>query len=492
MKQQPRLSIEYRDPNTLKPHPKNARAHSPAQIDEIGRSIEAVGWTRPVIIDEKGEILAGHGATLAALQRGITEVPVIVRKGLTEALKRSYRLADNKLAEKSTWDTPLLREELGLLKGMGFDLALTGFDQDEISFMLAPPPIDLQEPPAAGPQAKAVSVVGDLWLMDDHRIICGDNSKTAVWDRLMNGRQAQCMFTDPPYGVSYLAPSGRFEMIKGDALRRGQLKKMLHDSFQQAVKHTRDDAGWYVWHASATHLDFAEAMRDAGLAELEQIIWVKPGIILGWADYRWAHEPCIYAAKQGIKPAFHGERSSSTIWRANPVNTKGEQDIAISSGITLVAEGAGEITVTGAPPNKGKKLRHIHLKAGQPAFLTALTDTDSAWEVSRDNGHGKDAQLHPNQKPVALARKAIANSTLEGQIVVDFYDGSGSLIIAAEQLKRIAYAIDLDPLYVDVAVRRWQDLTGKKATHATEKKSFDAIAADRASKAVKARAKAKA
>jgi DNA modification methylase len=479
MKTQPRLTIEYAKPADLKPHPKNARNHSPEQIDRIIRSVESVGWTKPIIVDEKMEILAGHGAHKAAMQMGMEEVPYIKRVKLTEAQKRAYRLADNAIAEKSTWDAGVLTEELQLLKGMGFDLALTGFDQDEISFMLAPPPTVQPEPPVPPSKPPQVSREGDIWQMGEHRIICGDNGKAKTWNALFNGREAQCVFTDPPYGISYVAPSGQFEMIKGDDMRRGQLAKMLQAAFEQAAKHTRADAGWYIWHASATHQDFAEALRNVGIAELGQIIWAKPGIVLGWADYRWAHEPCIYGAKQGIKPAFHGDRSSATIWRIHARGPDNETHVAIGTGVTAADQAGGEITITAGAP-KGKKVRHVHLKEGEHALLQTPSEVDSLWEVSRDNGHGKDNQLHPNQKPVELPRRAIVNSTREGEIVVDFFSGSGSTIIAAEQTKRVAYAIELDPTYVDVDVRRWQTLTGKQAIHATENKTFDEIAAERA------------
>ena len=195
--------------------------------------------------------------------------------------------------------------------------------------------------------------------MGDHRLMCGDSTKPANLTTLMAGGQAQCVFTDPPYGISYEAPSGDHAVLKGDELRRGQLHQMLHGAFSAALPHVRQDAGWYVWHASGTREEFARAMRDAGLVELSTIIWAKPGQVLGWSDYRWAHEPCFYAARQGVKPAFHGDRTQTTTWRLSARTANGEAVTAIGSGVTLVTKDGQEIHV-GPVPKNGKKVRHVY------------------------------------------------------------------------------------------------------------------------------------
>lgn len=468
------LRVDYKPTNSLKPHPQNSRTHTPQQIDEIIRSIQAVGWTKPIIVDEKNEILAGHGAHQAALQMGMEEVPTILRAGLTSAQKKAYRIADNRLAEQSSWDHKVLTAEFAELKRMGYDLSLTGFDPSEIEFMLAPPPSIAPEPPAPEIQKRTVTKLGDLWVMGEHRLICADSTKPATYKTLMAGRRAQCVFTDPPYGISYAAPSGKFEVIKGDDLRRGQLKAMLHNAFASAVHHVEQDAGWYVWHASSTRDDFAQAMAQAGLVENGYLIWEKPGAVLGWSDYRYAHEPCFYAAKQGTKPAFYGDRTGTTIWRIEAAPGKGEPT-SIGNGLIITTADGQEVYLAPAPP-KGKKVRHLHLANGTPLLIQPASDADDMWHVSRDSGHGKDVALHPTMKPVALARRAIVNSTKEGEIVLDMFAGASSTIMGAEQTKRAGYAIELDPHYVDASVRRWQELTGKEAIHATEKKTYQAIA----------------
>ncbi len=467
------LTVEYVAIESVKPSPKNTRTHPPEQVNQIAASIKANGWTKPIIVDEKSEILAGHGAHMAAQQLGETEVPIIRRAGLTAAQKRAYRIADNKIGENSGWDTKLLAAEFTDLAKMGFDVTLTGFNQTEIDFMLRPPVQNNTEPPAPEPKGPAVSKQGDLWLLGDHRLFVGDSTKPDTFKQLMNGQQAQCVFTDPPYGVSYEARGGNFEVIKGDDMRRGQLKEMLQGAFANAVQHAREDAGWYVWHASSTRDDFAQALRDVGLVENGYIIWAKGGMVLGWSDYKWAHEPCFYAARQGVRPAFHGDRKNTTVWQLEAA-IKG-MATSIGSGVIVTTPDGQELFVSAEPP-KGKKLRHLHIQPGEPLLLQPREDTDSVWHVSRDTGHGKDTAIHPTMKPVELVRKALINSTLEGQIVLDMFSGSGSTIMGAEQTRRVGYAVELDPLYADASIRRWQNMTGKAATHAKTQKTFDATA----------------
>lgn len=480
-----RLRVEYVPIKSVKPAKGNARLHPPDQVAALAAMMREHGWTQPIVVDERREILAGHGRLQAAYQNGETEVPILTRTGLSQAQKRAYRLADNKIGERSAWDTKLLGTELKALADMGFDMTLTGFDSGEIADFLRPPPSQHGEPPVPALQKPAVSALGDVWLMGEHRLICGNNEKKATLAALMNGRQAAMVFTDPPYGVSYEARSGKFEVITGDGLRRGQLSKMLHSAFSTAIEHVRPDAGWYVWHASSTREDFASAMRDVGLIELGYIFWSKSGAVLGWSDYRWAHEPCFYAARQGTKPAFYGDRSHVTNWRVGFVNAEGELEMAIGQGLVIALPSGEEIYI--GPVPKGRKLRHIQLQPDQRALLQTSDELDNVWEVSRDSGHGKEESIHPTQKPVELARRAIANSSREGEIVLDFYAGSGSTLIGAEQLGRACYAAELEPPHVDAIVRRWQTLTGKQATHEKDGKTFEAITRSRTGKA-KARA----
>ena len=460
------LTLEQRPIATVKPSPKNTRAHSPDQVDRLRASLNRFGWTKPIVVDEKGEILAGHGIYQAALQDGRETVPVVVRSGLSAADKRAYRIADNKLAERSTWDQQMLGIELADLQAQNYDMALTGFDQTEIADMLAPPAQGADEPPPAVPKPNPISRLGDVWQMGDHRLICGDNSKPDVMTALMAGRQAQVVHTDPPYGVSYQGRGADAkDVIKGDDKRRAALRAMVAAALGQAMLHTRQDAAFYIWHDSSTRDDFTTAMRDVGLVELAMLIWVKPGGVMGWSDYRRAHEPCFYAARQGVEPAFHGDRTNTTVWHLQHAVVPG-QPTAIGKGVVLVAPDGQELYVTAGAP-KGKKVRHIHV-AKDPVLLQGSTATDDVWMVGRDDG----SDIHPTAKPVELARRAIVNSSVEGDIVLDPFSGSASTIMAAHQTGRIGYAAELDPIYVDAGVLRWQTMTGLEAIHAETGKTY--------------------
>ncbi len=486
MKKPADLKIEYRTVETLKPWAKNARAHPPEQIAAIARAIEEFGFYAPLLVDSKqGRILKGNGTFQAALQLDMRTVPVVEVSGLSEAKLRALVIWDNKAAEESDWDKSLLANELRDLQAMNFDLELTGFLESEIRDLLEPSPgpgSAQGEPATPALPAHAISQLGDVWQLGDHRLMCGDSTKRATYKALMNGRQAQCVFTDPPYGISYEAPSGAFEVIAGDNLRRGQLYTLLHGAFGACLEAVREDAAWYVWHASATREEFSRAMRDVGLVELSTIIWAKPGMVLGWSNYRWSHEPCLYAARQGVRPAHYGPRTETTVWRLNALGPKGEPHAAIGNGLIITLPDGQELYVSATPP-KGRKVRHVQIAQGDKGLLISPSGTaeDDVWEVSRDNGHGKETTtFHPTQKPVELARRALVNSTQEGDIVLDLFSGSASTLIGAEQTNRIGYAIELDPRYVDQGVRRWQQLTGKQAIHAQEQKTFDAVAKSRA------------
>lgn len=478
------LKVEYVPIKSVKPARGNTRIHPPEQVDQIRASIKAFGWTKPIVVDERREILAGHGALQAAQQEGLTEVPIIARHGLSQAQKRAYRIADNKIGDNSTWDMKLLGTELSALQEMGFDMRLPGFGPSEIEAILRPPPSRHTEPATPEANGATVSKPGDLWLLGDHRLICADSTKPDTYEALMEGRQAAMVFTDPPYGVSYgegRPPDRhpkRFKMIEGDQHRRGDLVKLLTAAFAAAMPTAAPSAPWYIWHGLVTRRDFEDAIQAVGLIEPPNgyIVWVKPPT-MGWSHYKSAFEPCFYVHRQGESPPFYGDRTNSTTWEAAARTATG-QAIDLGSGIVLASE-AGELLI--APPPKGKSIRHENVAKGETVTVAMTSESANVWRV----GRGKEGEetVHPTQKPVELARRAVKNSTREGEIVLDFFAGSGSTLIACEQLIRACYAIDLEPKYVDAIVRRWQTATGKTATHAKEQKTFEAIAKARAGKA---------
>lgn len=485
------LKVEYRAIGKLKPYANNARQHPPEQIDKIRKALQRFGWTNPILVDGKNGIVAGHGRLQAALQLAMRTVPVIELAGLTAADKRAYMIADNRIAEEAGWDPALLASEFSALKDMGADLLESGFDLGEIEDILRPSPgrAGPEEPPTVDPVARPVARLGDVWVAGNHRVICGDSTRAETYEDLMKGERAQCIFTDPPYGVSYRTRDAKFDDIANDDLRRGELGNMLHKAFAHAFINTQEDAGWYVWHADKTTVEFTRALIDVGVVPTASIIWAKPAFVLAWHDYKQSHEPCIYGSRQGTRPAWYGDRSESTIWRCAARTIDNEQHASIGNGIVLTSKG-GEIFITRTKP-KGSRIRNLDAEAG--VLLSDGGGQDSTlWDVRRDHGRGiKDnPAIHPTQKPVELARRALTNSTAEGDIVLDMFGGSCGVLIAAEQLKRRAFLIELDPGYVDAGVLRWQTFTGRDAKLEKGGKTYAATKIER-SKAPKVKPRKK-
>lgn len=459
----------------IKPYPQNAMKHDPDQIEQLAASMERFGVTTPVLVDEEGVLIYGHGRRLAALklvdqgQRAFAELPVAIARGWPESDKAAYRLADNQLGRISQWDMPMLKAEARRLSLAGFDMPLLGFPN--MPQLLATPatgdPNQVPVPPRA-----ATARRGDVWILGEHRLICGDATLEATWNALMQRERAAMVFTDPPYGVSYENAAG--ETIEGDDKRRDDLFRMLVASFTRMAAMTVPDAGWYIWHASATRNDFSEAMTAAGLVERQYLIWAKPSIVPGHADYRWAHEPCFYASRPEHKPAFHGEPNESTVWRVE-LATANDTAAVIGPGI-VVLDGEGNALYVHSKTPKGKTVRQVRLTGKRPTvYLAGAEGSSTVWEVARDQDY-----VHPTQKPVELARRAIANSSRPGEIVIDGFAGSGTTIIGAEMTGRRAFGVELDPAYCDAAIQRWQTFSGNAAVLAGGRHTHAEIARGRA------------
>lgn len=308
--------------------------------------------------------------------------------------------------------------------------------------------------PAGGAEAKirARAQTGDLWALGNHRLLCGDATSAADLERLMAGQAAALVFTDPPYGVDYTPKAKGRRKIAGDALERDALATLLTSALGLAMVHARDDAAFYVWHASATRETFAWSLKAVGLEEHQYLIWAKPTPVLGQADYQWAHEPCFYASKMGRRPAWYGGRNQATVWRLQ-TGTSDVRAVTLGPGV-LLSDGRGREVFVGRPPKR--RLRHYRLEAGE--VLSLVDGEGTVWEVGRDAG-----AAHPTQKPVELAARAIANSSRQGEVVLDPFAGSGSTLLAAEAAGRRCYAVEIDRAYCDVIVARWEQLTGDKA-----------------------------
>jgi DNA modification methylase len=409
----PADSVERRGLASLIPSARNARTHSDAQIGQLAASIEEWGWTMPVLVDEAGSIIAGHGRVLAAARLGIGEVPTMVARGWSEAQKRAYVIADNKLTENGGWDEALLRLELADIKAMGFDALLTGFTAAEIKGMGRGGRTDPDEAPEA--PATPVSKLGDIWVLGDHRLVCGDCTDPLVANAALAGAKPKLMVTDPPYGVQLDSEWRDRAGLNGCGPAEPSYMKR-RTKFHQTTTISGDTrADWseafalvpsltvaYVWHATSRSIEVGLGLQKIDLQLRQQIIWVKPSIVLSRQAYNWQHEPCWYAVRRGANASWRGGHAQSTLWDAAPPK--------------MIMSGSKEEKVD-----------------------------------------------HPTQKPVALYTRPFENHTIGGDSIYEPFCGSGTAIIAGEMVGRRIHAIEIDPKFVDVAVLRWQNFTGNAA-----------------------------
>jgi DNA modification methylase len=396
------LSISLWPIDKIRPYPKNARKIPPAAVDKVAKSLQEFGWRQPIVVDIDGVIVAGHVRYMGAVKLGWKEAPVHVASDLRPAQIKAYRLADNRTHDEATWDLELVALEIADLAQMDLALDATGFTQAEIDAMKAPA-TGLTEPDQpAPPAAEAVSQRGDIWRMDEHALLCGDSTNLQEVGAFLAGRRKPfLMVTDPPYGVEY-DPRWR---ERYDHFERHAVGKVSNDhqvDWTQAYRLFPGDV-MYVWHAGVYAAEVSAGIELADFEIRAQIIWRKQHFVFGRGAYHWQHEPCWYAVRKGANARWNGDRTQTTVWDVQNLNPMG-----------------------------GNK--------------------DEA-----PTGHG-------TQKPVELMRRPIENHTQPGDVVYDPFLGSGTTLIAAEQTRRVCLGVDLDPLYVDVAVRRWEAFTGRKAT----------------------------
>ena len=397
--------------DALIPYARNARTHSDTQVAQIAASIAEFGWTNPILIDGERGLIAGHGRLLAARKLELQEVPAIELAHLTPEQKKAYILADNKLAENAGWDAELLKLELAELKAADFDMELMGFSNKELDEFLG---MDeegggLTEDDAI-PETPVdpVSRPGDLWILGNHRLLCGDSTVLADVEHLMGGQLADMAFTDPPYNVDYGNSAkdkirGKDRRILNDALGDG-FYKFLYDACLNLLLVTK--GACYVCMSSSELHTLQKAWLDAGGKWSTFVIWAKNTFTLGRADYQRQYEPILYGWKQGCEHFWCGDRDQSDIWNYNKPRVN---------------------------------------------------------------------DLHPTMKPVELVERAIKNSSKSRDIVLDLFGGSGTTMIACEKTSRYARLMELDPKFVDVIVKRWEDYTGQKATLSNRQLDEDAF-----------------
>ena len=297
----------------LVPYVNNARTHSPEQIKKLRSSLREFGFINPVIIDRDYGVIAGHGRILAAKEEGIREVPCVFADHLTEAQKKAYIIADNRMAMDAGWDEELLRVEIEALQGMDFDPLLTGFDEKELAALFddgaeaKEDDFDVDEEL----EKPVFSKTGDVWTLGRHRLVCGDSTKAETYEVLMQGKKANLVVTDPPYNVNYEGSAGK---IKNDNMAAEKFYQFLLDAFTNMEKVMAEDASIYVFHADTEGLNFRRAFSDAGFYLSGCCIWKKPSLVLGRSPYQWQHEPVLYGWKKNGKHQWYSDRKQTTIW----------------------------------------------------------------------------------------------------------------------------------------------------------------------------------
>ena len=299
----------------LVPYINNARTHSPEQINKLRSSLREFGFINPVIIDRDYGVIAGHGRILAAKEEGITEVPCVFADYLTEAQKKAYIIADNRMAMDAGWDEELLRVEIEALQAEAFDVSLTGFDPNEIDDLfkenlkdgLHDDDFDIE----AELKRPTFTKAGDVWTLGRHRLVCGDSTKKETYDILMDGKKANLVLTDPPYNVNYEGTAGK---IKNDHMANDAFYQFLLDAFTNMEAVMADDASIYVFHADTEGLNFRRAFADAGFYLSGCCIWKKNSLVLGRSPYQWIHEPVLFGWKKSGKHAWYAGRKETTVW----------------------------------------------------------------------------------------------------------------------------------------------------------------------------------
>lgn len=414
----PADKVERRSVDSLIPYARNSRTHSDEQVAQIAASMKEWGWTNPVLIDEEGGIIAGHGRVLAARKLGLAEVPCMTARGWTDAQKKAYIIADNQLALNAGWDMDLLKVEIGELDGLGFNLDLVGFDASMIEKLLAPDGTEGLTDPDEVPETpgEPVTRTGDVWVLGRHRVMCGDSTVATDVEKVLGGVSPMLMVTDPPYGVEY-DPAWRDKALGEHNRSVGKVENDDRADWREAWALFPGDV-CYVWSAPGP-LQFAsfESLRVAGFEVRQQIIWVKQHFALGRGHYHYQHEPCWYAVRKGGTGHWAGDRKQTSIWQI-----------------------------------------------------------DNALQGKR-----KDEPItgHSTQKPVDCMKRPIENNSSPGQAVYEPFSGSGTTIIAAEMTGRACHAIELNPAYVDVAVTRWEKFTGQAAVLEGDGRSFAEVMGER-------------
>lgn len=317
--------IEWLDISGLIPYAMNARTHSDEQVLQIAASIKEFGFNNPVLIDKDSGIIAGHGRVMAAVRLGMTSVPCVRLGHMSDAQRRAYILADNKLALNADWSLDMLKAEICVLKELDFDLDLTGFGRDEIADMLAEKNIGLvDDDDVPETRTDIQTKPGDIWILGDHRLMCGSSVEHADMAILCDGQKVDMWLTDPPYNVAYEGGTKEKLKIANDSMDNDKFRKFLSDSYIAADAVMKAGAVFYIWHADSEGFNFRAAAIDAGWKVRQCIIWNKSSLVMGRQDYQWKHEPCLYGWKDGASHLWASDRKQTTVLEFAKPNRNGE------------------------------------------------------------------------------------------------------------------------------------------------------------------------
>jgi len=392
------------------------------EYQKIKRSIEKFGCVEPIVINKDMTIIGGHQRLKVLKDLGYKEIECVI-VDLDKNQEKALNIALNKIT--GLWDEDKLEELLLELKNNEFDLIDTGFDEEEINDIFSEYENDVEEDnfdlrETLSEIEEPISKLGDMFKLGEHILMCGDSTQKEQVMRLMNNQVADLLLTDPPYNIDISNSKGM--KIQNDNLEKDNFIKFLTDCFSNAKEHIKDGAVFYIWYADTSAFEFYTALSNIGLQVRENLVWVKNKFILSRQDYHWRHEPCLYGWKEGRAHYYVNNRKQSTI---------------IDQSVDLDLMSIDEIK----------------------EYVQSLIDDST---IFYENKPEKD-DLHPTMKPIKLMGKMIKNSSLPNQLVLDLFGGSGSTLIACEQLQRKCFMMEYDPKYCDVIIKRWEDFTGKKA-----------------------------
>ena len=444
-----KIPIEKLNPATYNPR-KDLKPGDP-EYNKLKRSIQEFGYVEPIVWNKHtGNIVGGHQRYKVLLDMGMAEVDCVV-VDLDATKEKALNLALNKI--QGDWDYEKLKDLLQELDTGEFDLELTGFDMDEIEDLVTQfhVPGEIIEDEVPEPPEEPITKPGNLWLLGPHRLLCGDATVITDVERLMGGKKADMVFTDPPYNVNYGEKASMLNdyqkghrntsSIKNDNMKKDDFLRFLIDSFKNIYGALSPGGAFYICHAESTGLEFRKAVLEAGFLLKQCIIWAKNSLVIGRQDYQWKHEPILYGWKPGAAHRWYGGRKNTTVIEDNAQVVIEKQDdhaiIHLSLGVRQLAIKVSDYEVV----------------------FDGDDDLTTVWRVEKPQRN----DVHPTMKPVGLCAKAIGNSSKPGEIVLDVFGGSGSTLIAAEQLNRTCYMMELDPIYCDVIVKRWENFTGQKA-----------------------------